>query len=300
MPLGRPVRPGSMGRALPGFRLWIEEGELCVDPATVPTFFLDGPPGTVAHRRPRARGRGRLPVVRGAHRRRDHLLRVPHRPLRGGVGARLPRGGGGGGRGGGAGRRARPGGASRGGAAPRSTSPATPSPATSRPTPRSAPPPTSTRASWTSPPTCPRRKAARSADRACASSVFAPSFQVRPDFRPTHRSKRRVLLHRIDRRLAMRSLALALFICLMLAVPALAQGPSQDGYTPEGPQAIEQTGGRRQRPAPGAGVAGRLGQPSLHGHGPAARGRARRGPARRGRRDAAADPPRRPSVLLTQ
>ncbi len=46
MPLGRPVRPGSMGRALPGFRLWIEEGELCVDPATVPTFFLDGPPGT--------------------------------------------------------------------------------------------------------------------------------------------------------------------------------------------------------------------------------------------------------------
>ncbi len=41
----------------------------------------------------------------------------------------------------------------------------------------------------------------------------------------------------------MRSLALALFICLMLAVPALAQGPSQDGYTPEGPQAIEQTGG---------------------------------------------------------
>jgi len=45
MPLGKPVRPGSMGRALPGFRLWIEEGELYVDPATVPTFFLDGPPG---------------------------------------------------------------------------------------------------------------------------------------------------------------------------------------------------------------------------------------------------------------
>ncbi len=32
-----------MGRALPGFRLWIDDGELCVDPATVPTFFLDGP-----------------------------------------------------------------------------------------------------------------------------------------------------------------------------------------------------------------------------------------------------------------
>lgn len=45
MPLGEPVRPGSMGRALPGFELWVEEGELCVDPATVPTFFLDGPPG---------------------------------------------------------------------------------------------------------------------------------------------------------------------------------------------------------------------------------------------------------------
>jgi acyl-coenzyme A synthetase/AMP-(fatty) acid ligase len=31
---------GSMGRALPGVRLWIEEGELLVDPSTVPTFFL--------------------------------------------------------------------------------------------------------------------------------------------------------------------------------------------------------------------------------------------------------------------
>jgi acetyl-CoA synthetase len=44
MPIGPPVRPGSMGKALPGFRVWIEEGELCVDPSTVPTFFLDGPP----------------------------------------------------------------------------------------------------------------------------------------------------------------------------------------------------------------------------------------------------------------
>ncbi|HEU0023050.1 MAG TPA: AMP-binding protein [Thermoleophilaceae bacterium] len=43
MPIGPPVRPGSMGTALPGFRLWIDEGELCVDPETVPTFFLDGP-----------------------------------------------------------------------------------------------------------------------------------------------------------------------------------------------------------------------------------------------------------------
>jgi acetyl-CoA synthetase len=43
MPIGPPVRPGSMGRPLPGFRLWIDDGELCVDPSTVPTFFLDGP-----------------------------------------------------------------------------------------------------------------------------------------------------------------------------------------------------------------------------------------------------------------
>ena len=53
MPLGEPVRPGSMGRPLPGFRVWVERadeadgtGELCVDPATVPTFFLDAPGGT--------------------------------------------------------------------------------------------------------------------------------------------------------------------------------------------------------------------------------------------------------------
>ena len=44
MPIGPPVRPGSMGLPLPGFKLWVDDGELCVDPATVPTFFLDGPP----------------------------------------------------------------------------------------------------------------------------------------------------------------------------------------------------------------------------------------------------------------
>jgi acyl-coenzyme A synthetase/AMP-(fatty) acid ligase len=43
MPIGQPVRPGSMGRPLPGFRAWIDEGELVVDPETVPTFFVDGP-----------------------------------------------------------------------------------------------------------------------------------------------------------------------------------------------------------------------------------------------------------------
>ncbi len=42
----------------------------------------------------------------------------------------------------------------------------------------------------------------------------------------------------------MRSFALALVLTLAFAAtPALAQGPSQDGYTPDGPQAIEQTGG---------------------------------------------------------
>ena len=32
-------------RPLPGFRGWIDEGELVIDPTTVPTFFLDGPRG---------------------------------------------------------------------------------------------------------------------------------------------------------------------------------------------------------------------------------------------------------------
>jgi acetyl-CoA synthetase len=39
-PLGEPARPGSMGRPLPGVRLWTEDGELVADPRTVPTFFL--------------------------------------------------------------------------------------------------------------------------------------------------------------------------------------------------------------------------------------------------------------------
>jgi acetyl-CoA synthetase len=39
MPLGEQPRPGSMGRALPGISLWVDEGELVADPHTVPTFF---------------------------------------------------------------------------------------------------------------------------------------------------------------------------------------------------------------------------------------------------------------------
>ncbi len=40
MPPGEEIRPGSMGRALPGVGLSIEDGELVADPATIPTFFL--------------------------------------------------------------------------------------------------------------------------------------------------------------------------------------------------------------------------------------------------------------------
>jgi acetyl-CoA synthetase len=40
MPLGTPARPGSMGRPLPGVRLDVVDGELVLDPATDPTFFL--------------------------------------------------------------------------------------------------------------------------------------------------------------------------------------------------------------------------------------------------------------------
>ena len=39
-PLDEPTRPGSMGRALPGMELAIEDGELVVEPESVPTFFL--------------------------------------------------------------------------------------------------------------------------------------------------------------------------------------------------------------------------------------------------------------------
>ncbi len=39
-PLHTAARPGSMGKALPGMGLTVRDGELTVDPATVPTFFL--------------------------------------------------------------------------------------------------------------------------------------------------------------------------------------------------------------------------------------------------------------------
>jgi acyl-coenzyme A synthetase/AMP-(fatty) acid ligase len=40
MPLGEPARPGSMGRPLPGMKLWVDDGELVLDPESDPTFFL--------------------------------------------------------------------------------------------------------------------------------------------------------------------------------------------------------------------------------------------------------------------
>jgi len=58
MPAGEPVRPGSMGKPLPGFALDVvdadgtpaEDGELTLDPGTVPTFFR-GYLGEPAHSR---------------------------------------------------------------------------------------------------------------------------------------------------------------------------------------------------------------------------------------------------------
>jgi acyl-coenzyme A synthetase/AMP-(fatty) acid ligase len=49
-PLDVPARPGSMGMALPGMGLTIVDGELTVDPPSVPTFFL-GYLGEQVHRR---------------------------------------------------------------------------------------------------------------------------------------------------------------------------------------------------------------------------------------------------------
>ena len=39
-PFGAPARAGSMGMPLPGVRAWVDDGELVLDPETLPTFFL--------------------------------------------------------------------------------------------------------------------------------------------------------------------------------------------------------------------------------------------------------------------
>ena len=75
MPIGERPKPGSMGRALPGVRLTIEDGELVVDPESVPTFFLGylGEGATRAGRRwsdDRRRGRG-TPAILYARTTRD-------------------------------------------------------------------------------------------------------------------------------------------------------------------------------------------------------------------------------------
>lgn len=44
-----PIKPGSMGRPMPGIEIKIDQGELLVDPTTVPTFFGGyGRPGALA------------------------------------------------------------------------------------------------------------------------------------------------------------------------------------------------------------------------------------------------------------
>jgi len=49
MPIGEPVRPGSMGRPLPGVALTVLDGELVLtDPTTDPTFFVGHLDGSLA------------------------------------------------------------------------------------------------------------------------------------------------------------------------------------------------------------------------------------------------------------
>ena len=92
-PLGETPRPGSMGKPLPGVRLDVVDGELVLAPRDRPDV-LRALPRRRAARRPLAHGRpghprrGRLPALRGPHRRRDHLRRLPDRPVRGRVRAR--------------------------------------------------------------------------------------------------------------------------------------------------------------------------------------------------------------------
>ena len=187
MPLGEPARPGSMGRPLPGVRLWVDDGELVADPSDRPDVLPRLPRRGAA--RPRRRpwrtgdrvtpGRGRLPVLRGPRRRRDHLRRLPDRPVRGRVGARVaPRGRRGrGGRG--ARRRARRGRARGRRAARRLRGRATRSRASCRTTSRRRPRPTSTRGSSTSRPSCPRRRQRQDPPRRAADRAGARLAQSR-------------------------------------------------------------------------------------------------------------------------
>ena len=115
------VREGSMGKPMPGWDVRIldederpvavgERGEICLRARSNPHYPLgywnneeagaETFGGDWFHTKDAARDRrGRLRLVRGPRRRRDHRRRLPHRPVRGRV--RLPRarGGGRGGRG---------------------------------------------------------------------------------------------------------------------------------------------------------------------------------------------------------
>ena len=105
------VREGSMGKPMPGWDVQIldederpvargERGEICLRARSNPHYPLGywgnarGDRGdvrrrVVPHEGRRRRGRGRLLLVRGPRRRRDHRRRLPDRPVRGRVG--LPR-----------------------------------------------------------------------------------------------------------------------------------------------------------------------------------------------------------------
>ncbi len=57
---GDQIKPGSMGRPMPGIEIRIEDGELLVDPSTVPTFFAGyGRPGELEAPELRADADGR-------------------------------------------------------------------------------------------------------------------------------------------------------------------------------------------------------------------------------------------------
>ena len=109
------VREGSMGRPVPGWDIAIldederpvpagERGEICLRARSNPHYPLgywrlpeasdrDVRRRVVPHAGRREHGRGRLRLVRGPRRRRDHRGRLPHRSIRSGVRVPGARGG---------------------------------------------------------------------------------------------------------------------------------------------------------------------------------------------------------------
>ena len=169
---GAQIRPGSMGKPLPGFELRVVDSILEVRVEQLPDLLQPVPRlrsvrrRVVVDRRRRPRGCRRLPLVRGPRRRPDPLGRLSDRPVRGRVGPAHAPVGGRGGRGCRPGSRARLSGAgdrrpARGRTAPLSSH------ASSRSTSRASPPRTSTRESSSSPPSCRRRRAERSSAPSC-------------------------------------------------------------------------------------------------------------------------------------